>query len=99
MKPTIMHFLYEERVVKGKERRNSITHGLSREKIYRALDVWRGTQMLNLSEEEKRKEIARVYELRIEEEILNKDYGVYACNWTIYSKESYALKIKKSVKS
>jgi hypothetical protein len=91
MKPTVMHCVYEERVVKGVVKRQAIGHSINKEKAYAVIAQWRKNQASEDS--------LRVFELRVEEGTLNKKYGMYFCNWIVFSKEAYeALRARKSSK-
>jgi hypothetical protein len=90
MKPTVMHCVYEERVVNGKVKRCAIAHSIYMENAYAAISRWRRKQAPEDS--------LRVFELRVEEGTLNKEYGMYFCNWIVFSKEAYeALRARKNM--
>jgi hypothetical protein len=89
MKPTVMHCVYEERVVNGKVKRCAIAHSIYKEKAYAAISQWRRKQAPEDS--------LRVFELRVEEGTLNSRFRVYYCNWLVYSKEAYeALRARRN---
>jgi hypothetical protein len=92
MKPTVMHCVYEERVVNGVVKRRAIAHSINKEKAYAAINEWREKeQRLNEAEES-----LRLFELQVEEGALNREYGIYYCNWIVYNKEAYeALRARK----